>query len=355
LTLEILIGLKKLLSVVIAFLVLFITIPISFVDAAGVSLTIGTASMAISTAYNSTLSFVPATGLPTSSIVTLYYDTAYTDTSLVNGNVALTKTGDGNFTSATTSVDIANNKIDFTISATGTLNTSNAFIITFSGSNFVTPGTGANYTFSVVTDNLVGGGDSGAAVQYVGNTNQVKITAVVKPILTFTIRNTADNAEQSAVSGLKTCSLGVLSTLSVSTCDYRLKVGTNSLSGYTVAYISDTNFTNGSYNMTSATAGSNGSAPASAGTEQYGVLLTAGSATVGTISRGTDFLTTTTNVYQITKTSGPNTMISSNGPNAPSGTDTTNTSLVQHRVAIDSATRPGSYSHTVSYTVSASF
>ena len=97
-TLEILIGLKKLLSVVIAFLVLFITIPISFVDAAGVSLTIGTASMAISTAYNSTLSFVPATGLPTSSIVTLYYDTAYTDNSLVNGNVALTKNGDGNYT-----------------------------------------------------------------------------------------------------------------------------------------------------------------------------------------------------------------------------------------------------------------
>ena len=347
-------NLKKLVTIGLCFFIIVSILPISFVRAAGVAVTLGSATIAISTAYNSTITFTPATVMPTSSTVTLYYP-AYTDTGLVNGDVTMIKTGDANFTSAATAVDLANDKVVFTITASGNLNTSNPFIITFANSHLVSSGTGANYTFSVTSDNLSGGGDYGAAVQYVGNTNQVKVTAIVKPILTFAIRNTADNAEQATVSGLKTCALGVLTTTTVSTCDYRLKVGTNSVSGYTVAYISDTNLTNGSYTITNAAAGSNGSSPASAGTEQYGVILTAGSATVGTISRGTDFLTTTTNAYQITKTSGPNTMISSNGPNAPSGTDTTNTSLVQHRATIDSATRTGNYNHTVSYTVSASF
>ena len=348
-------NLKKLVSIGLCIFVIVSILPISFVRAAGVSVTLGTASMAISTAYNSTVSFVPGTALSTGATVTLYYPSAYTDTSLVLGDVTLTKTGDANFTSAVTVVSTGSDTATFTLTTSAPTDTSNPFIITFANSHLLTSGTGANYTFAVTTDNLAGGGDYGAALQYVGNTNQVKVTAIVKPILTFAIRNTADSAEQATVSGLKTCALGVLTTTTVSTCDYRLKVGTNSVSGYTISYISDTNLTNGTYNMTNAAAGSNGSSPASAGTEQYGVLLTAGSNTVGTVSRGTDFLTTTTNIYQITKTSGPNTMISSNGPNAPSGTDTTNTTLVQHRATIDSATRTGNYNHTVSYTVSATF
>jgi len=273
-------NLKKLVSIGLCIFVIVSILPISFVRAAGVSVTLGTASMAISTAYNSTVSFVPGTALSTGATVTLYYPSAYTDTSLVLGDVTLTKTGDANFTSAVTVVSTGSDTATFTLTTSAPTDTSNPFIITFANSHLLTSGTGANYTFAVTTDNLAGGGDYGAALQYVGNTNQVKVTAIVKPILTFAIRNTADSAEQATVSGLKTCALGVLTTTTVSTCDYRLKVGTNSVSGYTISYISDTNLTNGTYNMTNALAGSNGSSPASAGTEQYGVLLTAGSNTV---------------------------------------------------------------------------
>ena len=345
--------LKKLVSIGSCFLIILLTVPVSPVKATGIAVTLGTASIAISTAYNSTISFIPTHSLLIS--ITLDYDSNYTDTSFVNTDITLTKPSDtlNPALSINGSVDNVNNFVTF--SSIPIVDVTNPFIITFTNSHFLSPSTGGNYTYKIFVDYLSQDPDMGAALQYVGNTNQVKVTAIVKPILTFAIRNTADNAEQATVSGLKTCALGVLDTTAVITCSYRLKVGTNSASGYTVSYISDTNLTNGSYSMTNAAAGSNGSSPASAGTEQYGIILTAGSATVGSVSRGTDFSATTTNVYQITKTSGPNSMISSNGPNAPSGTDTTNTSLVQHRVTIDGATRPGSYAHTLSYTVSASF
>ena len=59
------------------------------------------------------------------------------------------------------------------------------------------------------------------------------------------------------------------------------------------------------------------------------------------------------NAYKITGTSGPYDIYSSAGMNAPSGTDTTNTALMTHEVAISASTPTGNYLHTVVYTVSA--
>lgn len=351
-------NLKKLVSIGLSLVIIVSILPISFVKAAGVPLIITGASSATSTAYNSTITFVPGSAMSTNYTITLYYSSSYTDTSLVNGNVALTKTGDGGFTSATTAVDITNNLIVFTLTTSAPTNTTNPFIITFSGSNFLTPATGGNYTFSVITNNNSGTQlDIGSALQYVGNTNQVLVTANVVPTITFNIRNTADNAEQATVAGLKTCALGNQSLTAIATCSYRLKVGTNSASGYSVSYLSSTNgLTNGSHNMTDAAA-TTGSTPAAAGVEQYGILLGAGSATGGTVTRGTAFGgagATVTNIFNIANT-GSTELLSSNGLNGPAPTDTTNTSLVTHTLTINAGTPIGAYTQTVSYTASASF
>jgi hypothetical protein len=165
--------------------------------------------------------------------------------------------------------------------------------------------------------------------------------------LSFAIRNTSDTSDTNA------CNLGVLDTTTVDTCGYRLKPSTNSSSGYTVQIDSDGDLRK---------SGSGDVADdldidlivenntVSAGTEGYGIALNGGSATGGNITESGDFNDDDTPI-PFTNTD----IYTSDGPNAPSATDTTNTALVTHRASVDSDTETGNYSHTVTYYVSASF
>lgn len=227
-----------------------------------------------------------------------------------------------------------------------------AVTFAFTGGTATTTSTAGNYTISIINTN-----DSGSILFYVGDENDVSVTAVVNPTLAFTIRNSADNADLSNVGGGATgpnlCSLGVLTTGSVSTCAYRLKVSTNAIS-YTVSITSDGDLR---YDPDGA-----GPSPAvdidaiaengtvTAGTEGYGIAVVGGSATGGTITEAGNFNDDDTPIPL-----SPTTLITSSGPNSPSGTDTTNTTLITHRAAISPSTAVGNYSHLVTYTLTATF
>ena len=190
--------------------------------------------------------------------------------------------------------------------------------------------------------------DYGGALIYVGSANVVTVTASVSPALAFAIRNSTDTGTTN------TCALGLLTLTAVNTCAYRLKVTTNSASGYTIQINSDGDLRrSGSGDVADnldIDRTTSGVAVAS-GTEGYGIAITAGSNTGGSVTRQTGF---TVDDSQL-PISTPTNFIVGAGTNNPGGTDTTNTVLITHRAAMDGDTNTGNYSQLVTYTVSATF
>ncbi len=195
-----------------------------------------------------------------------------------------------------------------------------------------------NYSISITDTN---DGDFGAALVYVGDDNDVTVTAAVTPLLAFAVRNSADTADTNI------CELGVLTTAAVNTCAYRLKVQTNADNGYTVQIDTDGDL-NTSGGSTIDAVAENGTV--TAGVESYGIAFNGGAATIGTITESGDF-----NDDDTPLPTSPTNLYTSNGANQPASTDTTNTALVTHRAAISSSTDTGNYNQLVSYYVSASF
>ena len=224
-----------------------------------------------------------------------------------------------------------------------------AVSVSIGASLLTTSSSGGNYSIDILTPL-----DSGHFLLYIGNTNQIRFTGTISPTLSFVIRNFDDTAEQSTIGGLKTCSFGVLTTTTVATCAYRLKIATNAVNGYTVSYKSDTEFSNGLHDFNNAAIGGVGTVITS-GTENYGAVLDPGTVTSGgTVSRNlANFGSNAANSYKITGLLGPYDIYSSDGMNAPSSTDTVNTALMTHKVAISASSPTGNYLHTVVYTVSA--
>jgi len=191
----------------------------------------------------------------------------------------------------------------------------------------------------------------GAALIYIGDKNDVTVTASVEVVLSFEIRNAADNGYTNS------CSLGTLTTAAKASCDYRLKVRTNASDGYLVYFQTDGDLTK------DGTPGDDADADdldritedgtVTAGTEGYGMKFYGGSATVGTLHEE--------GIYDDDDTPLPTAaddeelLYSSSGANLPSSTDTTNTARVDHVAAIDSDTGAGEYVQIVSYMVIARF
>jgi hypothetical protein len=190
--------------------------------------------------------------------------------------------------------------------------------------------------------------DYGGALIYVGSANVVNVSAQVQPALSFVIRNSADTGNTNA------CALGTLTLTAVNTCAYRLKITTNSPTGYTVQVNSDGDLRKSGSgdvadNLEIDLVAEN--ATVSSGTEAYGVALTGGSITGGTVTESGDFADDDTPL----PISTPTTFFTGSGTNNPTSTDTTNTSLVTHRAAMDGDTTTGLYTQLVTYTVSATF
>lgn len=164
----------------------------------------------------------------------------------------------------------------------------------------------------------------------------INVSATIDPFIEFAIRNTDDNAYTS------TCAFGTLSTISVSTCAYRLAAGTNATNGFTVSVYADGGFVSGSDQIDDITENST----VTAGTENYGIAVTAAT---GLTEEG-DFNDDDTPVPTTTVA-----IISDTGPFAYTEGDTTTSSLITHRAAIDALTPAGTYTQVVTYTATANF
>ena len=313
---------------------------------------------AASATLTPTINFTLATALTSSQTLKIILNGTVVNNA---GGLASTDLTPGGGCSGTpTMTTIPNTTANPTLSITGLTCTTAASTIAVAASRLVASSTPSNYSIIITTPS-----DDGAFFYYVGSLNLVTITANVDPTLSFTIVDGATGTSQlSTVSGGSSGPLACpltpnpLSTGSVSTCSYRLKIATNAQSGFSVSYKSNTAFTDGTYTMTDAAA-TTGTTIA-AGTETYGAKLDAGKTTPSGASNtrsavfGGSQGNGDTKAYQITSTS-VQTLYTSASPNNPAGSDTTNTALVTHQVAISATTGSGAYSHTVTYTVSAIF
>lgn len=182
------------------------------------------------------------------------------------------------------------------------------------------------YTTVVVTTD-----DAGAGVVYVGDANKVDVSVTVLPNLSMMLDNAGDGCSGTPV---VTCALGTVLTTTVAVGNYDINVGTNG-TGATVQIADD-----GDLGTIDDFAEDSGAV--SAGTEEYGLELSVDGAW-GLQGNYSD---------NDTPIAGGATDLAIIGAAiAESGDDIT----VIHRVAVDSTTAAGLHSHTVTYTVTATF
>lgn len=315
--------------------VLFVS-KIPGVSASGVDINISPNEIVASTTTGVTVSFVVPAEYSAGDTITLTWDSGVT----LSDATTSTTDADGDGT-ADGSVSISGQSYTYTFSAATTQAST-------SGVSFDMQVSAAKGIYSVaMTDS---NGNYGAALIYVEDANDVLVTAVVQPLLSFVIRDASDTSDTN------TCDLGVLNTSTVAECSYRLKVATNAVNGYTISMKVDGDLRK---------AGT-GDVPdaddidpvtedttVTAGTEAYGIAFDGGSVTSGaTVSEIPDFDDDDT---PITSTSPVNMLTSAGNNNPASSGDTTHTSLVTHRAAVDADTNTGNYHQLVTYYVVANF
>jgi hypothetical protein len=306
--------------------------------ASGVTVALTNSTASVSSTGTITLAYTSTVLVATTDNIRVAFSTSYT------GIPSFTI----NSTAATSTNSTSGSTITYILTPGASLAVGSVSIAI---SGLTTPSTAGNYSFAVLSST----GDYGAALQYIGSSNVVGITAQVLPILTFAIRDSGDTTN------VNTCDLGTLGLSAVSTCAYRLKVSTNAASGYTISVNTSGNLASSSHNMTNAAVGSGGTGGSdisntTAGNEKYGVVVTPGSvSTGGTVTLASTYNAGATNAVSFVNTSAA-TLITTTSGNAPATSgDTTNTSLVTHKVDISTSTPPGKYTSTVTYTVVASF
>lgn len=306
--------------------------------AAGVTPTITPQVANVSTAGSITFAYTTSATMAIGSQILLTYPNAYTGT-LSTANTTVNTVAPS---SLTNSVGAS------TTTATITLanSVSSGATVTVAMSSLTTPATAGNYAFTFRSSV----NDLGGNFQYVGQANVVNVTAAIPVSLSFVIRDSGDTANTNV------CDLGTASTSSISSCSYRLKIATNAKNGYLVSFLTSGALTDGTYNITDAAVVAAGTTPV-AGTEHYGVNITPGAITGsgGTMTLATAFGTSAGNIVRY-NTGTNTTILTANKPNSPAASgDTTNTSLVTHRLAINPSTPAGNYTQSVTYFVSPSF
>ncbi len=271
----------------------------------------------------------------TITVVTGDVGSAFVDCTAATTDIDGDTTGDGSFGSFSAT------GATYTFTAATTQATTNYATMCLKFPNTTSAGI---YSISINDTNDY---DYGSALVYVGDDNDIAVTADVIAILSFALRNSADNSDTNA------CALGTLNLTTEKTCAYRLKPATNAASGYTVQIDSDGDLRrSGSGNV----ADSEDLDPipegntVSAGSEGYGIAFNGGACTGGSITEMGDWNDDDTPIPMTAAD-----MYNCDGPNSPSATDTVNTALVTHRAAMDAGTLTGNYTQATTYYVSASF
>ncbi|MEI7604353.1 MAG: hypothetical protein WCJ19_05020 [bacterium] len=324
------------------------------VNAAGVAnMTVALSNSAVNSTSTVTVSWTSVNAYAANDTISIVWPAAATASGSQFGQSGALVSGDVTGLPAS---------LDFTSSGTGTLlltakttiASATALSFTFGGSKLTTPTAAGNFPIAMYSAQAgVATADSATGLAYVGNANQVHITARVTPTLSFDIRSSSDGAVSTFPAA---CDLGTLSTSSINHCEYRLKVATNAENGFVVSYASSANgLYNGTYTFTPANSGS--TASLTAGTEKYGASIVPGSVTgnnAGSIAATSSVTVSAANVatnaasYQATSATS---IYEATRGNSPAGTDTDNTALVTH-LATPSATTPaGTYAQTITYSI----
>lgn len=330
---------KGILTLFYAVALIVLTHTIGKVTAAGVTVTLTPSALTASTATDLTFSYTASADYASGNTVSIVAPVGMTIANCSSG----TTDADGDSTpDGSGAVSSQTYTYTFTTSTTNADTTGVDFCINLSAA---TGNYGVSFT-DVKTASA--NNDYGGALVYVGSANIVSVSAQVQPALSFVIRNAADNGNTNA------CALGTLSLVAVSTCAYRLKITTNTGTGFTVQVNSDGDLRisgsgNVADNLDIDTVAENSTV--TSGTEGYGIALSSGSITGGTTTESGDFADDDTPLPINSATN----LFTGAGTNNPGTTDTTNTALITHRAAMDGDTSTGNYTQLVTYTVSATF
>lgn len=193
--------------------------------------------------------------------------------------------------------------------------------------------------------------DFGATMFYINGGNDVTVTATVPATISFNITSPSDIATTQ-----HTCNLGVLSTVSVSTCQYRLRIATNAQSGFSASILADHNMATAAF----ATLTNVGDLAVTAGSEEYGINLATSTyggrdPSTGVFSKPATAWHPITQDWPVPTVS--TVFVSSSYPFYVSSTaaGTLATQLVTHKASINGATNAGVYTQQVTYYVTGHF
>ena len=263
-----------------------------------------------------------ATQFAAADAITIVIPTSFTSPALCG---VPTTDADGD-TTPDGSLALLGSVFTYTFSAGTTLATTTGVEICFSATS---PAANGNYNVSISDDN---DSDNSAALIYVGttaaaDTNDVTVTATVGSSISLIIKDPTTTANTNS------CNLGSLNTGSVNTCAYRIAAGTNIAGGMNVQTLSNGPLTSGGNTIDDVADGT-----VTAGTEEHGVTMTAGTdwTLIAPFDAGDDPITTTQQKFENRATVVDDSI---------AATWTT----VTHEASISTATVPGVYTQIVTF------
>ena len=173
-----------------------------------------------------TIEYTLPIDLKANANMSIMYDSAFTGgDALTNDDISVTSTN--NNLGTCTASNFSNGYFDIT--CTGTATSGEVLTITIGDTHkLTTPSQPGNYDPSVVIDNNDNTVMNGATLAYVGDDNDVNITAYVPAVLDLNIYEAGTNVETNS------CDLGVLSVNKVNSCSYDISAGTNNTTGLTI-------------------------------------------------------------------------------------------------------------------------
>jgi hypothetical protein len=178
--------------------------------------------LATSTADEFYISFVASSNFANTNTVAIHVPNTFTSLALC-GTSTTDADGAGG---ADGSLSLSGQTFTYTFSSSTTAANSTGVEFCFAAT---TPSTAGNYSIAVSTST----NDESAALIYVGDANEVTVTATVPTSMSLRIKNPSTTADTTV------CSLGIMNPASVNTCTYRIAAGTNLATGMTVQVVAD--------------------------------------------------------------------------------------------------------------------
>lgn len=217
-------------------------------------------------------------------------------------------------------------QVDYLLDAVATTTASTGGVELCIGAT--SPATEGNYSWSVSD-----GTDAAAALVYVGDDNDVTVSATVPATLSLRIK------EETTTTDTNVCDLGVLNPASVNSCAYRIAAGTNNSTGMEVYVLADGVLSTGAGGAGDTVDDAAGGDTIIAGDEEHGIRVTLGTG----FTVGGSFSETNDEAVPGTET------LILDAAAAVDDSSTANWSTVTHYASVNSATVAGSYEQIVTY------